>query len=221
MKKILLCIPLLLAAMYGFGHTINYTIDYGAASTNYFWQYLALGYKHILPLGMDHILFILCIFFLNKNLRSVLMQASMFTLAHSITLALTAMGVINPPGAIVEILIAVSIAVLAIENMYATQVSKARMLTIFLFGLVHGMGFAGALSEAGIPAQAMLTSVIAFNVGVELGQFTIIMLAFVGISYSFSKKVWYRRRIVIPISAIVLVISLYWVFERLEAIQFL
>lgn len=219
MKKYLIFCGLLLLGISVSAHTINYTLE-ETSGNRVFIDYVLLGFKHILPLGLDHILFILCIFFLNKNLKSVLIQASMFTLAHSITLGLTAAGIINPPGSIIETLIALSIALLAIENIYREKVTGARLITIFMFGLVHGMGFAGALAETGIPSDAFLEAIVGFNIGVEIGQATIILLAFITISYNFSKKIWYRKRIIIPVSFSVLLISLWWTVERFLSIQF-
>jgi hypothetical protein len=177
-------------------------------------KYLALGYRHIIPLGLDHILFILCVFFLNTNLRQVILQASMFTLAHSITLGLAATGIINPSAALVEPLIAFSILFLALENVYHKKVGPWRMVMVFLFGLVHGMGFAGALASLGLPQYAFTEALVCFNIGVELGQLTIIILMYVAVSRAFGKKDWYRRRIVIPASLCIALVAAYWTIER-------
>jgi hypothetical protein len=195
------------------GHTINYELDPAPAS-DVFWKYLIIGYEHIIPLGFDHILFILCVFFLNTNIRKIVLQATMFTLAHSITLGLAMYGIIDPPPDIVEPLIAVSILFLALENIISDKVKPWRMLMVFLFGMVHGMGFAGALSELGMPRNAFATALVAFNVGVELGQLSIILAMYFLVARPMSGKPWYRKRVVIPSSALIALIALYWTIER-------
>lgn len=178
--------------------------------------YLGLGYKHILPLGLDHILFVLSLFLLSPKLKPVLWQASAFTLAHTITLGLTVYKVIVPPAAIIEPIIALSIMYVALENIFfAGKLKNSRIGIVFLFGLVHGMGFASVLNEIGLPQNAYLSSLIMFNIGVELGQITVILAAYFLLARWFSTKPYYRSRIVIPISAIIALIALYWAIERM------
>src|SRR5471030_1174460 len=102
----------------------------------------------------------------------------MFTLAHSLTLGLAMYGIIKPPANVIEPLIAFSIVFLAIENMMSDKVKPWRLVMVFLFGMVHGMGFAGALAGLGMPQYAFATALISFNVGVEIGQLTVIMLLY-------------------------------------------
>src|ERR1041385_4551393 len=120
-------------------HTVNYDLQTlsGAGVAGY---YIKLGFMHILPLGYDHILFILGIFFLTPNLKAVLVQATAFTVAHSITLGVAALVVIHPLSSIVEPIIALSIAFIAIENIFITSLKWWRILIVFGFGLIHGMG---------------------------------------------------------------------------------
>ena len=179
------------------------------------WIYLKLGFTHILPLGLDHILFVLGIFFLNPKLKPVIWQATAFTVAHSITLGLSMYGIIKPASTIVEPFIAFSIAFVAIENMMIKQLNWWRLLIVFCFGLIHGCGFAGALSELGLPPNDYLFSLVFFNLGVELGQITVILLAFLLVGKWFGEKVWYRRRIVMPVSFTIACIALYWTLERI------
>lgn len=195
-------------------HTINYQLD-KMDNGDMVWKYLLTGFEHIIPYGVDHILFILCVFFLNKNLKQIVLQASMFTLAHSITLCMAMYGMINPPGEIIEPLIAFSIVLLALENIFFDKVKPWRMVMVFLFGLVHGMGFAGALSELGMPQYAFASALISFNIGVELGQLAIILVMYLLVAKLFSGKVWYRRRIVIPTAVIIAFIASYWTVERI------
>ncbi len=215
MKKYWLLIALLVVAIVpSQAHVIKYELD-KMSEGQVFWKYTLVGYEHIIPLGFDHILFITCVFLLNKSLRQIVLQASMFTIAHSITLGLAMYGVISPASNIIEPLIAISIVFLAIENIYFTEVKPWRLVMVFLFGMVHGMGFAGALSQLGMPQYAFATALVSFNVGVELGQLTIILLLYFLLSRPFSKKLWYRRAVVIPISVVIALIATWWTIERI------
>lgn len=177
--------------------------------------YLVLGFKHIIPMGLDHILFILGIFLLSTHLRPLLWQVTMFTVAHTLTLGLSMSGMINLPANIVEPLIALSIAYIGFENVFAhALLHKSRLVIVFLFGLLHGMGFASVLSDFGMPADAFMTALISFNVGVELGQMAVILLAFLTVSAWFRNKPWYQPVIVIPGSLMIGLIGLYWTWER-------
>jgi len=176
-------------------------------------EYIYQGFVHILPQGLDHILFVLALFLLATKTSTLLWQVSAFTLAHTITLALGIFGVINLPSSIVEPLIALSIAYVAIENIYQQKLTKWRLPIIFVFGLLHGLGFASVLVELGLPESEYVSSLISFNIGVEFGQITVITLAFLA-TYWFARKSWYRQFIVIPTSALISVIALYWFVER-------
>lgn len=206
--SVLLCICIAASA-----HTIPYELD-KPENGNVFWKYLRLGFQHIIPLGFDHILFILCIFFLNTSIRQIILQASMFTLAHSVTLGLAAYGIIKPPVSVVEPLIALSIVFLAVENIYSSKVRPWRMLMVFLFGLVHGMGFAGALADLGLPKHAFAEALISFNLGVELGQLSVIIFMYLLIAKLFAKESWYRRYIVVPSSLAIAAVAMFWTVQR-------
>jgi hypothetical protein len=203
----ILCLPQLLSA-----HVITDLSQFSRTEVGM--MYLKLGYEHIIPLGLDHILFVLSLFFLSSNLKTVIWQATAFTVAHSITLGLAMYNVISPPTYIVEPVIALSIMFVAIENIISDKLRPSRVLIVFLFGLIHGLGFASALTSLGLPQNQFLTSLLTFNLGVELGQITIILLAWLLIGKWFHKKPWYRRRIVIPISAVIALVALYWTIER-------
>jgi len=177
--------------------------------------YLVLGYKHILPLGFDHILFVLSLFLLSPALKPVLWQATAFTIAHSVTLGLAMYNVVNISAAIVEPLIALSILYVALENIFSPRLKTSRIGVVFMFGLVHGLGFAGALGQLGLPSNAYLLSLIMFNVGVELGQLTIILLAWFLLARWFGNKPYYRKAIVIPLSATIALVAACWTVQRL------
>jgi hypothetical protein len=177
-------------------------------------QYLELGFTHILPKGTDHILFVLGIFLLSIHLKPILLQVTAFTVAHTITLALTIYGVVSLSPKIVEPLIALSIVYVAVENIASPRLSPWRVAVVFAFGLLHGMGFAGVLSELGLPRTEFLPALLSFNAGVELGQLAVIAIAFLLIGLPFRNKPWYRRRIVIPGSVAIAAVGLFWFVQR-------
>jgi hypothetical protein len=189
--------------------------------TEIFGTYLKLGFEHILklgdnylPLGLDHILFIVSLYILEPRLKPVLWQATAFTIAHSITLGLAMYGLIAPPSAVVEPIIALSIVFVALENIITRQLNPWRLLVVFGFGLVHGMGFASVLTGLGLPRNAYFGSLISFNVGVELGQVTVILLCWGLVGRWAADKPWYRARVVIPVSAAIALVAAYWTIER-------
>ena len=143
-----------------------------------FLSYIPTGFDHIVPLGVDHILFVLGLFFLSTHLRPLIWQVSAFTLAHTITLALAALGYVTVPASIVEPLIALSIAYVAVENIFLRTLSPWRPFIIFGFGLLHGLGFASVLAQFGLPAQNFVPALIGFNIGVEIGQLCVIAVAY-------------------------------------------
>ena len=195
-------------------HTINYQLE-KVPIQNVVWYYMQLGYKHILPDGFDHILFVAGLCLLSTRVGVLLWQATAFTVAHTITLMLSMKGIIVLPPSIVEPIIALSIAFIAIENMVMTELKPWRVLIVFAFGLVHGMGFASALNEMGLPRNAFYTSLLSFNAGVELGQITVISFMYFGLIYWFGNKPWYRQRVTYPISILIAVIAVYWTVTRL------
>ena len=179
-------------------------------------SYIVVGFEHIVPKGSDHILFILGIFLLSIKMRPLLWQVTMFTIAHTITLGLSMNGVISLAPNIVEPLIALSIAYVGIENIFSKRLHKSRLFLVFCFGLLHGLGFAGVLADFGMPADDFATALISFNVGVELGQLAVISVAFLAVGLWFSARPWYRKAIVVPGSAAISVIGLFWTFERIS-----
>ncbi len=178
-------------------------------------QYLGLGFRHIIPEGLDHILFVLGIVLLTTELKPVLMQVTAFTLAHSVTLGLTMYGIISLSPGIVEPLIALSIAYIALENILVGHVGFWRPAAVFSFGLLHGMGFAGALRELRLSKAEVLPALAGFNVGIELAQLAIIATLFLTVAMWHREKRWYRPRIVLPASSAIAVTALFWTLQRI------
>jgi hydrogenase/urease accessory protein HupE len=178
-------------------------------------DYVGAGFDHIIPKGMDHILFVLGLFLFSTRMRPLLWQITMFTIAHSITLAMAMTGVIDLPARVVEPLIALSIAYVGIENVWHRRLHKSRLVLVFAFGLLHGLGFASMLADFGMPENAFATALIAFNVGVELGQLAVVALAFLIVGLWFGNRPDYRRLVVIPGSLLIAAVGLYWTWQRL------
>lgn len=196
------------------GHTINYVLE-KAPVNDVVWYYFKLGINHIVPYGLDHILFVASLCLLNTKFKSILWQATAFTVAHTITLALSMKGVIKIPSEVVEPLIALSIMFVAIENILLSQLKMWRIAIVFLFGLVHGLGFASALNEIGLPRNQFFTSIFSFNAGVEIGQISIISMVFLLIVLPMGKMNWYTKGVVYPVSAVVALVAAYWTIQRI------
>ena len=178
-------------------------------------EYGGLGYTHILPKGLDHILFVVGLFLLGTRWRPLLLQVTLFTIAHSVTLGLSMLGVVSLPSSIVEPLIAFSIAYVAVENLFTTELSRWRGALVFLFGLLHGLGFAGVLGELGMPPGQFGLALVSFNVGVELGQLSVIALAALAVGWwRLSNLERYRRWVVVPVSLAIALVGLYWTATR-------
>lgn len=178
-------------------------------------DYLQLGYIHILPAGLDHILFVLGLFLLSRKLSPLLWQVSAFTLAHTMTLALSVYGVISVSALIVEPLIALSIAYVGIENLLTRDLKPWRIVIVFLFGLLHGLGFAGVLTELGLPESQFVTALISFNVGVELGQLSVILIALMVVYRLRKNDTLYPKLIIIPGSLAISLMGLFWTWQRI------
>jgi len=177
-------------------------------------NYVYQGIIHIIPKGLDHILFVLALFLLSTKLSSLLWQISAFTLAHTVTLALGIWGIVVVPSSIVEPIIALSIAYIAIENIFSKKLSSQRIIIVFMFGLLHGLGFASVLLEFGLPEGQWLASLLSFNIGVELGQLTVILMAFTLLG-GIRKKSWYQTKVATPLSMIIAIMGVYWFVQRL------
>ncbi len=180
-----------------------------------FFDYVPVGFDHIVPKGLDHILFVLGLFFLSTRYKPLLWQITAFTVAHTVTLALSSLGYIKLPGSIVEPLIAASIVFVAVENIWAGgELSRWRPLVVFGFGLLHGLGFASVLGEFGLPENAFVPALIGFNIGVELGQLTVVAVAALLCWTWASRQSWYRAGITIPASLAIAAVGAFWVVER-------
>jgi len=184
-----------------------------------FVSYISVGFDHIVPQGLDHILFVLGLFFLSLRLRPLLLQVTAFTLAHTVTLALGALDIIRLPGDIVEPIIAASIVYVGIENVFMRKLAPWRPAVVFAFGLLHGLGFASVLQEFGLGGDNFVAKLIGFNVGVEVGQLAVIAAAWVAFAVMFGRNDWYHRRIAAPVSIGISVIAAFWVLERTGTIS--
>lgn len=182
---------------------------------NTFLGFLRYGFTHVLPEGLDHILFVLGLFLLSRSWKPVLTQVTAFTLAHSLTLGLAAAGMIKIPASIVEPIIALSIAAIAIENIFHPEYTRWRLVIVLVFGSIHGLGFASGLAEKPIPQDSFLLALTGFNVGVEGAQLAVIGLAYAATFWVKDEKE-YRRWIVIPASALIALAGLFWAYERLS-----
>ena len=179
--------------------------------------YVEQGVGHILPGGLDHILFVLALVLAARRWGGLFLQITLFTLAHSITLALAGVGWVEVPGPLVELLIALSIAVMAFEPILFRNGLPGRSLIVFLFGLLHGLGFANFFLDLSLPPNLFWSSLIGFNVGVEIGQLSVALLAIL-VLFALRRFSWYRWVVVIPGSFVIGGIALWWAIERFPAI---
>jgi hypothetical protein len=185
--------------------------DGGRWST--FGDFFAQGFQHVLPKGLDHILFVLGLFLLSRAWRPLLLQITTFTVAHTITLGLATFGWVHVSPRIVEPVIAFSLVFVAMENILRPRYSAWRIVVVFCFGLVHGLGFASALRELDLPVRSLLVGLLGFNVGVEGGQLTVVALA--GLATAWLRDpALYRKAIVIPGSAAIAAMGLWWTVTR-------
>ncbi len=200
----------------------SYTIDKEASSFQIVKTYTWLGITHIL-LGFDHLLFVFALLLIVKSMRRLLWTITAFTLAHSITMAGATLGFIHIPQQPVEAMIALSILFLAMEIIHEKQgkvglTSRYPWLIAFIFGLLHGFGFAGALAEIGLPQQAITLALIFFNIGVELGQLMFVAtVVLIGLALQTLKHPNLLQRVETTVVYAIGGLSSFWVFERLSA----
>ncbi len=201
------------------GTTAGEEIDIGAlmVSASQAWlpslSWVVIGFQHIIPRGLDHIAFVLGLFFLSTGLRPLLLQVTGFTIAHSLTLGLAMYGFVSVPAAIVEPLIAASIVYVALDNLYASHLAPFRMLVVCVFGLLHGLGFAAVLQDIHMPQESFAQALLLFNVGVELGQMAVIAGAFALVG-AFRSRTWYSSAIAHPATMGIAGVGAYWLLKR-------
>ena len=181
---------------------------------NTFSEYIPVGFTHIIPRGLDHILFVLGLLFLTLKIYPLIFQISIFTLAHTITLGLSSAGLMNISAEIIEPLIALSITYIAAENIFKARLTKYRLVTIFAFGLLHGLGFASVLANFGLPKDYFLWALIGFNIGVELGQLALLFVGYIIFAFTLKTNALYRTFVTIPGSLFVGLFGLWWFVER-------
>jgi hypothetical protein len=179
-----------------------------------FLRYIVVGFEHIVPKGLDHILFVLGLFFFATKMRPLLFQVTAFTVAHTITLALASLNIVAIPASVVEPMIALSIVYVGVENVLGIGTVRRRTALVFAFGLLHGLGFASVLGNVGIDPARFVTALVGFNIGVEIGQLTVITVAFLAVGLWFRKKPWYRVVIAVPISLLIAATGAWWSIER-------
>jgi hypothetical protein len=179
-----------------------------------FFNFLIKGFEHVFPLGYDHLLFMIALFLYNSRIKTAILQCSVFTIAHSLTLALTANRLIIPNSQLIEIGIAISIFIAGLENILPRVNFSIRLLIIFLFGLMHGIGFAGALADIGIKNQDIISVLAGFNIGVELAQASLIVILYFILSKPFLDAPWYNTFIKKPVSLIIASCGLFWAITR-------
>jgi hydrogenase/urease accessory protein HupE len=180
-------------------------------------EFVGHGFTHIVPRGLDHMLFVLGLFLVAARVRPLLAQVTAFTAAHTATLALSTTGVVRLPSSVVEPLIAASIVYVAVENLWTERVRAHRIALVFAFGLLHGLGFAGALADLGLPADRKATALLSFNVGVELGQLSVLAVAWTLVAWPLRDQPWYRARVVVPASLAIAGVGLWWAIARIAA----
>ncbi len=189
------------------GHPVKTT-----TSSSWF-SFLKLGMNHILT-GYDHLLFLLALLIARQKFKQIAATITAFTIAHSITLTLTVLGIINIPSSFVEPAIALSICYVALENIFRKTVSYRWAIT-FVFGLIHGMGFADILKEMKIPKSALAIDLASFNIGIEIIQLAIVLLLLPVLSLLYRSK--YSRKAIVFVSIIAFLLGGIWLIERLVA----
>ncbi|MFY8021666.1 MAG: HupE/UreJ family protein [Bacteroidia bacterium] len=177
-------------------------------------QYLSLGFTHVIPYGYDHLLFIVSIIISSPKLKKGLLLCTIFTISHSISLGFAASGLIIANPAIIEPLIAISILLSAISNLFQNKHIHKEII-LFVFGLIHGLGFANALKEVGLNQDNFLISLFSFNIGVELAQIAIVLIIYFTILKWFSHQDWYERKFLFPVSSLIGCFAMYWTIDRI------
>ena len=184
---------------------------------NSFINFFVLGVEHIIPKGLDHILFIFGLFLFSSSLKKLITQITIFTIAHSITLIFVSLSLMKINPQIVEPIIALSIVYVGIENIFKNYVKEyLRYVVILFFGLLHGLGFALVLSDIGYRSTDLFINLISFNIGIEVAQISIVLVLYLLVALNFAKNKNYRMFFQVPSSILISSIGLYWFFERIN-----
>jgi len=184
---------------------------------NSFIKFFVLGVQHIIPKGLDHILFIFGLFLFSSSLKKLITQITIFTIAHSITLVFVSLSLMKINPQIVEPIIALSIVYVGIENIFKNYVKEyLRYVVILFFGLLHGLGFALVLSDIGYRSTDLFINLISFNIGIEVAQISIVLVLYLLVALNFAKNKNYRMFFQVPSSILISSIGLYWFFERIN-----
>lgn len=191
--------------------TPEQSVTFDASLATGWLDFVTMGIEHILG-GIDHLLFLLALLAPARRLWSVIRIATAFTVAHSLTLSLAVLGWIEVPSAIVEPLIAASIVAVAAENLLTAHESRWRWVLAFVFGLVHGLGFAGALTELDLTTASLVRALVGFNIGVEIGQLLAIAVAFPLLYWAGAPQRW--PWLAKGLSLVVLLAGAWWLVER-------
>jgi hypothetical protein len=203
---LLLGIQEILPASVAVGSSMGFDLDI-------FGQELISGFHHILPDGLDHMAFVIGLFFLSRTLSILLIHTTLFTLAHTLMLGIVILMGLQVPSRWVEIGVGLSIALLALEGLYTSRLERWRPLMILLFGSIHGLAFAHSLAQAENIRRSPIATLFGFNLGVELGQLVLIA----GLILVFSpwwQRAWYRARISLPALFIIALSGLHWAWSR-------
>ncbi len=171
------------------------------------------GFLHVLPLGLDHVLFVLGLFLMSRKWKPLLFQVTTFTLAHTLTLWLASAGWVRLSPQVVEPVIAASIVFVALENLVRRDYSHWRLVVVFVFGLIHGLGFAGVMSTRLDSTSSLVVGLLGINIGVELGQLAILAIAFLATCW-IASETKYRKFVVVPGSLLIALAGVWWVLER-------
>lgn len=181
--------------------------------------FIEFGFQHILPQGLDHVLFVVALYLNARNWPSLILQVTTFTVAHTISLGLAATSILSSPGDVIEPLIAISIIVLALEAMFAPRSTAWRLPVIFAFGLLHGLGF-GSVMKVYLENADLSAGLIGITIGVELGHALVLVvtgLAAFAVQLALktaNRQNLYRPAFVIPVAGLIALVGAYWALQR-------
>jgi hypothetical protein len=180
------------------------------------WRYARLGFGHVVPNGLDHMLFLLGLYLLSRRGGSLALLITAYAVAHSMALAASLFALVSVSSKIVSPLMALSIAYVAIDSLLLSELKSWRVVLVFAFGLVHGLHFAAGLTDLGLSRADLAAALLPFNLGLEAGQLAVVGAAFALIGWRFADHAWYRSRIVLPGSTLLACTAVYWTIERLS-----